>query len=258
MWVRGPWATLWPVCRCMPCLAAGCCEAAHGCHQRCLMAQRRHQVRAVSTGSCRSLLEQPPAQPPMHLQQTCRPLRAGVSLCPCPQAQHNQRASLCSNRQQQQQQGRSSAGVCLWLFAAVCCVLPRHKKNEVFLDVVESVNLLVNSNGTLVLSEVSVALGPWLGGVITACCAAGVWVAFLVWHTSVLVTRKAALPGCWRLAAKACLWCCSWMQSSTSLPLSACFWLPCLLLCAGHGVSKDAHVSVGHAGVQTGAQRQGG
>lgn len=30
----------------------------------------------------------------------------------------------------------------------------RHKKNEVFLDVVESVNLLVNSNGTLVLSEV--------------------------------------------------------------------------------------------------------
>lgn len=31
----------------------------------------------------------------------------------------------------------------------------RHKKNEVFLDVVESVNLLVNSNGTLVLSEVT-------------------------------------------------------------------------------------------------------
>jgi len=31
----------------------------------------------------------------------------------------------------------------------------RHKKNEVFLDVVESVNLLVNSNGTLVLSEAS-------------------------------------------------------------------------------------------------------
>lgn len=31
----------------------------------------------------------------------------------------------------------------------------RHKKNEVFLDVVESVNLLVNSNGTVVLSEVS-------------------------------------------------------------------------------------------------------
>jgi hypothetical protein len=30
----------------------------------------------------------------------------------------------------------------------------RHKKNEVFLDVVESVNLLVNSNGTVVLSEV--------------------------------------------------------------------------------------------------------
>lgn len=34
------------------------------------------------------------------------------------------------------------------------CVLCRHKKNEVFLDVVESVNLLVNSNGTLVVSEV--------------------------------------------------------------------------------------------------------
>jgi AP-1 complex subunit mu len=31
----------------------------------------------------------------------------------------------------------------------------RHKKNEVFLDVVESVNLLVNSNGTVVLSEVA-------------------------------------------------------------------------------------------------------
>jgi hypothetical protein len=30
----------------------------------------------------------------------------------------------------------------------------RHKKNEVFLDVVESVNLLVNSNGNVVLSEV--------------------------------------------------------------------------------------------------------
>ncbi len=30
----------------------------------------------------------------------------------------------------------------------------RHKKNEVFLDVVESVNLLVNSNGTVVFSEV--------------------------------------------------------------------------------------------------------
>jgi hypothetical protein len=30
----------------------------------------------------------------------------------------------------------------------------KHKKNEVFLDVVESVNLLVNSNGTVVLSEV--------------------------------------------------------------------------------------------------------
>jgi AP-1 complex subunit mu len=36
-------------------------------------------------------------------------------------------------------------------------LLCRHKKNEVFLDVVESVNLLVNSNGTLVLSEVSTA-----------------------------------------------------------------------------------------------------
>jgi hypothetical protein len=34
------------------------------------------------------------------------------------------------------------------------CVPRRHKKNEVFLDVVESVNLLVNSNGTLVVSEV--------------------------------------------------------------------------------------------------------
>eukprot|EP00878_Enallax_costatus_P010155 GHUV01010601.1.p1 GENE.GHUV01010601.1~~GHUV01010601.1.p1 ORF type:complete len:219 (+),score=53.50 GHUV01010601.1:297-953(+) len=31
----------------------------------------------------------------------------------------------------------------------------KHKKNEVFLDVVESVNLLVNSNGTVVLSEVT-------------------------------------------------------------------------------------------------------
>jgi AP-1 complex subunit mu len=30
----------------------------------------------------------------------------------------------------------------------------KYKKNEVFLDVVESVNLLVNSNGTVVLSEV--------------------------------------------------------------------------------------------------------
>lgn len=33
----------------------------------------------------------------------------------------------------------------------------KHKKNEVFLDVVESVNLLVNSNGTVVLSEVCCA-----------------------------------------------------------------------------------------------------
>lgn len=31
----------------------------------------------------------------------------------------------------------------------------KHKKNEVFLDVVEGVNLLVNSNGTVVLSEVT-------------------------------------------------------------------------------------------------------
>jgi len=31
----------------------------------------------------------------------------------------------------------------------------KYNKNEVFLDVVESVNLLVNSNGTLVLSEAS-------------------------------------------------------------------------------------------------------
>ena len=31
----------------------------------------------------------------------------------------------------------------------------KHKKNEVFLDVVESVNLLVNSNGSVVLSEVA-------------------------------------------------------------------------------------------------------
>jgi AP-1 complex subunit mu len=30
----------------------------------------------------------------------------------------------------------------------------KHKKNEVFLDAVESVNLLVNSNGSVVLSEV--------------------------------------------------------------------------------------------------------
>ena len=34
----------------------------------------------------------------------------------------------------------------------------RHKKNEVFLDVVESVNLLVNSNGAVVRSEVTGAL----------------------------------------------------------------------------------------------------
>ena len=34
----------------------------------------------------------------------------------------------------------------------------RHKKNEVFLDVVESVNLLVNSNGAIVRSEVTGAL----------------------------------------------------------------------------------------------------
>jgi len=34
----------------------------------------------------------------------------------------------------------------------------RYKKNEVFLDVVESVNLLVNSNGTVVRSEVVGAL----------------------------------------------------------------------------------------------------
>lgn len=33
-----------------------------------------------------------------------------------------------------------------------------HKKNEVFLDVVESVNLLVNSNGTVVRSELVGAL----------------------------------------------------------------------------------------------------
>ncbi len=37
-----------------------------------------------------------------------------------------------------------------------CCC--RYKKNEVFLDVVESVNLLVNSNGTVVRSEVVGAL----------------------------------------------------------------------------------------------------
>ncbi len=34
----------------------------------------------------------------------------------------------------------------------------KYKKNEVFLDVVESVNLLVNSNGTVVRSEVMGAL----------------------------------------------------------------------------------------------------
>ena len=34
----------------------------------------------------------------------------------------------------------------------------RYKKNEVFLDVVESVNLLVNSNGSVVRSEVMGAL----------------------------------------------------------------------------------------------------
>ena len=34
----------------------------------------------------------------------------------------------------------------------------RYKKNEVFLDVVESVHLLVNSNGTVVRSEVMGAL----------------------------------------------------------------------------------------------------
>ena len=34
----------------------------------------------------------------------------------------------------------------------------RYKKNEVFLDVVESVNLLVNSNGSVVRSEVLGAL----------------------------------------------------------------------------------------------------
>ena len=34
----------------------------------------------------------------------------------------------------------------------------KYKKNEVFLDVVESVNLLVNSNGTVVRSEVLGAL----------------------------------------------------------------------------------------------------
>ncbi len=34
----------------------------------------------------------------------------------------------------------------------------KYKKNEVFLDVVESVNLLVNSNGTVVRSEVVGAL----------------------------------------------------------------------------------------------------
>lgn len=34
----------------------------------------------------------------------------------------------------------------------------RYKKNEVFLDVVESINLLVNSNGTLIRSEVVGAL----------------------------------------------------------------------------------------------------
>jgi hypothetical protein len=49
------------------------------------------------------------------------------------------------------------------------CPLPahRHKKNEVFLDVVESVNLLVNSNGTLVVSEVRQGGGDsrgWAGG----------------------------------------------------------------------------------------------
>lgn len=34
----------------------------------------------------------------------------------------------------------------------------RYKKNEVFLDVVESINLLVNSNGTVVNSEIVGAL----------------------------------------------------------------------------------------------------
>jgi hypothetical protein len=38
----------------------------------------------------------------------------------------------------------------------------KHKKNEVFLDAVESVNLLVNSNGTVVLSEVGCQPPTWL------------------------------------------------------------------------------------------------
>jgi hypothetical protein len=50
---------------------------------------------------------------------------------------------------------------CLTNLVAECDC--RHKKNEVFLDVVESVNLLVNSNGTLVLSEVRLLnAGLWL------------------------------------------------------------------------------------------------
>lgn len=42
----------------------------------------------------------------------------------------------------------------------------RHKKNEVFLDVVESVNLLVNSNGSVVVSEVAgvVKMRTYLSG----------------------------------------------------------------------------------------------
>lgn len=45
-----------------------------------------------------------------------------------------------------------------------------YKKNEVFLDVVESVNLLVNSNGTVVRSEVVGALKmrAYLSGMVSA------------------------------------------------------------------------------------------
>ena len=52
-----------------------------------------------------------------------------------------------------------------------------YKKNEVFLDVVESVNLLVNSNGTVVRSEVVGALKmrAYLSGMVSerACVGAG-------------------------------------------------------------------------------------
>lgn len=49
----------------------------------------------------------------------------------------------------------------------------RHEKNEIFLDVVEKLNLLVSSNGTVLHSEIlgSLKMKSFLSGIIFVCFA---------------------------------------------------------------------------------------